>query len=112
MVLDTKKKGDITIIKLEGRIDVHISIEVEDAVFALIEKGEKYLVFDLSKIDYLSSNGLRIFISASRKLKSIGGALKIASAKKNVVEIFEVVDLSHHFDFFKSIDQAIKSFNI
>ena len=69
----TKQVDDVLIVYLSGRLDVHLSLEIEQAVNELIDKGHINLLFDLEKVVYLSSSGLRIFIAAMRKLMNWNG---------------------------------------
>ncbi len=110
MELKTRKEGKVTIIELEGRLDVHLSLEIEQAVNDIIDKGEKYLLFDLKGVQYLSSSGLRIFIAAMRKLKSIDGALKLANMSDSVKKIFKVVELIDLFEIYDSVEDALAMF--
>jgi anti-anti-sigma factor len=110
MELKTRKEGKVTIIELEGRLDVHLSLEIEQAVNDIIDKGEKYLLFDLEGVQYLSSSGLRIFIAAMRKLKSIDGSLKLANMSDSVKKIFKVVELIDLFEIYDSVDEALAMF--
>lgn len=110
MELKTRKEGKVIVIELEGRLDVHLSLEIEQAVNDIIDKGEKYLLFDLKGVQYLSSSGLRIFIAAMRKLKSIDGALKLANMSDSVKKIFKVVELIDLFEIYESVDEALAMF--
>ncbi len=110
MELKTRKDDKVTIIELEGRLDVHLSLEIEQAVNDIIDKGEKYLLFDLKGVQYLSSSGLRIFIAAMRKLKSIDGALKLANMSDSVKKIFKVVELIDLFEIYDSVEDALAMF--
>ena len=110
MELKTRKEGKVTIIELEGRLDVHLSLEIEQAVNDIIDKDEKYLLFDLKGVQYLSSSGLRIFIAAMRKLKSIDGALKLANMSESVKKIFKVVELIDLFEIYNSVEEALAMF--
>ena len=110
MELSTRKEGKVQIIQLEGRLDVHLSLEIEQAVNDLIDKGEKFLLFDLEGVQYLSSSGLRIFIAAMRRLKGIDGGLKLANMNESVKKIFKVVELIDLFEIYPSVDEALKAF--
>ena len=110
MELRTRKEGKVQIIHLEGRLDVHLSLEIEQAVNELIDKGEKFLLFDLEGVQYLSSSGLRIFIAAMRRLKGIDGGLKLANMSESVKKIFKVVELIDLFEIYSSIDEALAAF--
>lgn len=110
MELTTRKEGNVQIIQLEGRLDVHLSLEIEQAVNDLIDKGEKYLLFDLANVQYLSSSGLRIFIAAMRRLKGVDGNLKLANMSESVKKIFKVVELIDLFEIYPSVEEALKAF--
>jgi anti-anti-sigma factor len=112
MELKTRKIDDVRIIELEGRLDVHLSMEVESSVNEMIESGEKFLIFNLEKVKYLSSSGLRIFIASLRKLNKIDGKLKLVNLNESVIRIFKVVELYDVFDIYTSLDEALVSFGI
>jgi len=111
MELRTNKEGKVQVIHLEGRLDVHLSLEIEQSVNDLIDKGEKYLLFDLDGVQYLSSSGLRIFIAAMRRLKGIDGGLKLANMSESVKKIFKVVELIDLFEIYASEDEALRAFS-
>jgi len=108
--LVTRQVGDILIVSLSGRFDVHLSLEIEQAVNNLIDKGHINLLFDLEKVVYLSSSGLRIFIAAMRKLEGLNGKLKLANLTSSVKKIFKVVELIDLFDIYDSVDEAVAAF--
>ncbi len=110
MALKTEKKDDVLIIYLQGRLDVHKSLEVEQEINELIEKGEKNLLFNLKELSYLSSSGLRVFIATLRKLKEINGVLKIAEIQNNVAKIFKIVEFDDIFEMYSGQDEALESF--
>ncbi len=110
MELSTRKEGKVQIIQLEGRLDVHLSLEIEQEVNELIDKGEKFLLFDLEGVQYLSSSGLRIFIAAMRRLKGVDGSLKLANMSDSVKKIFKVVELIDLFEIYSSVEEALKAF--
>ncbi|MDR2733319.1 MAG: STAS domain-containing protein [Spirochaetota bacterium] len=108
--LVTRQVGDVLVISLSGRFDVHLSLEIEQAVNELIDKGHINLLFDLEKVVYLSSSGLRIFIAAMRKLEGLNGKLKLCNLTSSVKKIFKVVELIDLFDIHDSVDEAISAF--
>jgi len=110
MALKTEKKGDVLIIFLQGRLDVHKSLEVEQEINELIEKGEKKLLFNLKELSYLSSSGLRVFIATLRKLKEINGVLKITEIQSNVAKIFKIVEFDDIFEMYPNPESALESF--
>ena len=108
--LNTQTVGEVVVVVLEGRLDVHKSLEVELGVNELIDSGTRNLVFDLDKVEYLSSSGLRIFIAAMRRVKKEDGNLKLANMTEPVKKIFKVVELIDLFEIYPSVDEAVNSF--
>ena len=82
------KNGDRLEFILEGSLDTitapELDIEVKDSL-----DGVKELIFDLKKLDYVSSSGLRVFLSA-QKIMNKQGSMKILNSNEMVMEIFEV----------------------
>jgi len=107
--IKTEKKNDVLVIYLDGRLDVHKSLEVEQAINELIDSGEKKLLFNLKNLSYLSSSGLRVFISTLKRLKEINGTMKIAEIQPNVAMIFKIVEFDDIFDIHETTDEALNS---
>ena len=77
------------LIKPIGRIDVNSTPELEQAVNEEID-NISYLTIDMSEVSYISSAGLRAFMSFQKKISS-RGEMKIVNIKPEVLEIFKMV---------------------
>jgi anti-sigma B factor antagonist len=108
--LETRTNGDVTIVDLEGRLDVQKSMEIEQSINELINSGARKMVFNLKDVEYLSSSGLRIFIAAIRNLKKNDGSLKLANMTDSVKKIFKVVELIDLFEIYPTVEDAVSSF--
>jgi len=108
MPLQTKENNDKLIIYLTGRIDVHLASEMETELNELIEKNEdKNVVLNLSDVEYMSSSGLRVFVSLMRNLKETNRTLSLCNLSGAVKKIFEVVELMDMFDIHETEEQAL-----
>lgn len=101
---------EVIIIYLKGRLDVHYSSEVEVEINRLIGQGKKKMIISLNDIEYLSSSGLRIFIAISRKLREVGGQLKLIKLNETAMKIFKIVELIDMFDIYDSEEEALNTF--
>ncbi|WP_300721410.1 STAS domain-containing protein, partial [uncultured Brachyspira sp.] len=63
MSLNIEDKGKVKIVHLVGKLDVNLSVSIESELEGLVESGSVYLILELSGIEYLSSSGIRVFIS-------------------------------------------------
>jgi anti-sigma B factor antagonist len=111
MALNMRKVDNIAVIYLSGRLDVHLSAEVEKDINKLIrDDSECSLLLNLKSVEYMSSSGLRIFVSTMRILKESKRKLKLCNMNNAVKKIFEVVELMDMFDIYDSEDQALLAF--
>lgn len=85
----TKTKNDNALtIALEGRLDTLTAPELE-AVMKDALAGTEELTFDFEKLDYISSAGLRVLLSAQKTMNR-QGTMKVIHANEVIREIFEV----------------------
>lgn len=80
------------LIAVEGRLETTTAPELEAVIKNELD-GVTSLVFDFSKLDYISSAGLRILLSA-QKAMTRQGEMKVCGANEIVMEIFEVTGFS------------------
>ena len=85
----TKKQdaGKLTV-ELEGRLDTATAPQLEAELRTSVN-GITELVFDFEKIDYISSAGLRVLLTA-QKVMNRQGEMTIKNVKPEIMEIFEV----------------------
>ena len=93
MKIIKKKNNSQLKITLEGRLDTNTSPSLEKELNITNEINE--VVFDLEKLDYISSSGLRILLSAQKKLKS--GKVVIKGANDYVKEVLDMTGFSDLF---------------
>jgi anti-anti-sigma factor len=111
MDLKTKKEGNVIVVYLFGRLDVHLSADIEREINRIIkEEPSANLLLNLQDVEYMSSSGLRIFVSTMRILKENNRKLKLCNINSAVKKIFEVVELMDMFDIHESEAEALESF--
>lgn len=111
MDLKTKKINNVIVIYLAGKLDVHVSAEIEKEINKIIDnEPDTHLLLNLSQVEYMSSSGLRIFVSTMRILKESNRKLKLCNMNSAVMKIFEVVELMDMFDIYSNEEAALKAF--
>lgn len=92
MKIDLTKNEAALTVALEGRLDTTTAPQLEaELKTALV--GVEALTFDLEKLDYISSAGLRVLLSAQKTMHK-QGSMKITHANEMILEIFEVTGFS------------------
>jgi anti-anti-sigma factor len=108
--MQKEEHGRILIVSPEGRIDTLSSKVIQDELLSCIEQGSMQIIIDLSKIDYISSMGLRVFIVAQKLLKPKKGELVISNIKPLLRQVFDISGFTALFSFFDSREAAIVYF--
>ena len=88
MTIEKKVNGNALEIALEGRLDTMTAPELE-AELNQSMGGADSLTLDFSKLEYISSAGLRVLLSA-HKVMSAKGGMKVTNVNEIVQEVFEV----------------------
>ena len=88
MTISKTLEGSTLTLALEGRLDTTTSPDLEDALAASLD-GVTALVFDFTKLDYLSSAGLRVLLSAPKRMNK-QGSMKLVHVNDAVKEVFEI----------------------
>ncbi len=88
MTLNKKQQGSALEIAVEGRLDTMTAPELEAELKKSLDNAES-LVLDFSKLDYISSAGLRVLLSAHKVMMNKGG-MKIKGVNEIVQEVFDV----------------------
>ncbi|RKN84807.1 STAS domain-containing protein [Paenibacillus ginsengarvi] len=97
MNIEQRAKDGATVLALSGRLDGNTSGALESQFLQLVEQGAARFVFDLSQLEYVSSAGLRSFLLAAKKIKTIQGKLALAHLNQNVKEVFDMSGFSAIF---------------
>ena len=91
MTISKKQNGSALTLALEGRLDTMTAPELE-AELNQSRDGADSLTLDFEKLEYISSAGLRVLLSAYRNM--FGKNMKIIHANEIVKEVFEVTGFS------------------
>lgn len=88
MTINKNLNGTTLCIALEGRLDTTTAPDLEAEIKQSIN-GVTELIMDFEKLDYISSAGLRVLLSAQKKMTK-QGSMKIIHVNEMIMEVFEV----------------------
>lgn len=89
MTIESEKKEEKLTLWLHGRLDTSTAPQLQQVVDTELE-GIKDLQIDMEQLEYVSSAGLRVLLSASKKMKAAEGNMTIYHVNKDVMEVFEI----------------------
>ena len=92
MTITKNAEGTKLTLSIEGRLDTVTAPELEKELKDSLD-SVKELVMDFEKLEYISSAGLRVLLSA-QKVMNGKGTMKVTHVDEAVMEIFEVTGFS------------------
>jgi anti-anti-sigma factor len=111
MITITEEKiSDAVILRLCGRLDSTSAQTAQDHFVGVIQRGERHLVLDCERLDYISSAGLRSFLIAAKHLKPAGGRIVLCHTNDYVREIIDLAGFNHFMGVCITRDEALGSF--
>lgn len=103
------KINDVVVVDLAGKLDSSNYLEVDAKFNDIIASGERKLMINFFKLDYISSAGLRVFLSVAKKLKAANGKFVFTKMQEHVREVFDLTGLLHVFTLCDREEDAIKT---
>ena len=92
MDISHTRTGDVAVVTIRGEIDGQTAGEAQQHMAPLLVPGSK-IVLDLSGVEFLSSAGLRILLSAYRQLAQVGGRLVLAGPSEDLKDTLTITGL-------------------
>lgn len=92
MEIIKERSGAALTLKLRGRLDTATSPELESELKGCLD-GVQSLTLDLEELEYISSAGLRVLLSAQKTMNK-QGAMVVRNVRQIVMEIFDITGFS------------------
>lgn len=108
--LKEERKGEVLILRLKGRLDAISSPSAEKKVFEAINSGVTKFLIDFSGVTYLSSAGMRMLLSTSKKLKTLSGKLILCSVSVGVMDVLKMSGFDHVLEITATENEGVTKF--
>ncbi|MBI2743672.1 MAG: STAS domain-containing protein [Chlamydiales bacterium] len=107
--VSVEEKDKHKIVRLEGRLDATTTPALEGKISKVLEQNKVHMLMDFSKVDYLSSAGMRLLLSAAKKVKAHGGKLVFCAMNDEVMEIIKMAGFERILAIYPSEEAALKA---
>jgi anti-sigma B factor antagonist len=104
--ITSSRVGPAWVIELDGGLDSTTAEKLDAQVQTALDAGETFLIFDLTKLNIVSSAGLRVFMLARQRLLE-RGRVRFAGLPAEVRKTFEVVNLNTYVELYDSVTDAL-----
>jgi anti-anti-sigma factor len=105
-----RTENGVTVFEASGRVDTEGAVEMDAVLQAAVTEGEHKMVLDMSKVQYISSAGLRTLADVLTKNKEAGGDLKLAALNEKVTRVLEIIGFDKFFAIYDTVEAAVAAF--
>jgi anti-sigma B factor antagonist len=95
------------ILALEGEVDLHRAPEIREKLVEFVDRKVPRLLVDLSKVTYVDSSGLALFIETLQRVKAYGGAFGLFGLGEGVRTLLHVACLDQVFAIYPDEAAAV-----
>lgn len=106
----TGPNSDIAVIYLDGSIDAYNSELLSSQLINLIERGSIKILVDCSKLKFISSSGMGVFLAIEDDILAGGGGLKFSALPEPILSVFTKVGLTDLFKIYANEKMAVEAF--
>jgi anti-sigma B factor antagonist len=106
----SRQFADVIVATPFGRIDHTNAETLKQSLAPLVGKpgtDNRALLLDFSRVEYISSVGLRVLMMAAKQARECGARIAVAALQPVVGEIFEISRFNHVLDIHPSVREAI-----
>ncbi len=111
MKITQRVEDGITVFLPEGRIDTQAAADMDESLKAALSGGTHNMVVDMSRVEYISSAGLRALAAVLVGCRAEGGDMKLAALNERVTRVFRIIGFDVLMSVHDTLEAAISEFS-
>ena len=110
MDVSSSDRGRVTVVSITGSVDALTAPALADALQKQTTMGHARIVADLNALEYTSSAGLRVLLSAVKEARQHGGDVRLAAVRHDVLKVLELSGFTTILKLYPDVEAAVASF--
>lgn len=104
LTIDVDASGPVRV-HLGGRLDSNTAPALDKQLDALLATSPRAVVFDLAKLEYISSAGLRCVVRVQKAMRQAGGQALVVNLQPTVQKVFDIVKALPAQNIFRNVQE-------
>ena len=97
-MIEIKENNGGMLAILNGRLDTPAAVKAQQEIGPLLENADKEIVFDCTNLEYISSSGLRLFLTIRKEASVKGGKVIIENINDEIRKVFMMTGFLNLFE--------------
>jgi len=111
MPINERKRNDVTILDIKGKITIGAAEEaLRDAVHRVLDAGSQKVLLNLQGVTTIDSSGVGELVSGYTSATKRGAKIKLTNLPPKINDILTITQLITVFDVYDTEDEAVASF--
>ena len=98
MIFNIKEQNGSVLATFSGRLDTPAAVKAQQEINPLLEQADKEIVLDCKDLEYISSSGLRLFLTIRKETASKGGKVIIENINDEIKKVFMMTGFFNLFE--------------
>ena len=107
LIIKEQEHDTHILIEIGGEVDIFTCQQLKDTLYNIVEKYKKDLLMDCSRLNYIDSTGLGVFVAVLKKVKQINREIAIFNLKDSILKLFLITNLDSLFNIKHSSNSAL-----
>jgi len=97
-MIEIKEQEGKFVATFNGRLDTPAAIKAQQEISPLLENADKEIILDCTNLEYISSSGLRLFLSLRKETANKGGKVIIENINADIKKVFMMTGFFNLFE--------------
>ncbi|MBO5762992.1 MAG: STAS domain-containing protein [Lentisphaeria bacterium] len=106
-MIQVSNRNDWSIVTIDGELNSVNAPDADVRISGALANSAN-LIFDFSKLEYISSAGLRSLLLGAKQIRERNGKMAIAGASERIRKVFQLSGLIRHLNCFETLEEAEK----
>ena len=98
MIFEIKEQNDGMLAVVSGRLDTSSALKAQQEILPLLENADKEITLDCENLEYISSSGLRRFLTIRKETAAKGGKVVIQNINDKIKKVFMMTGFFNLFE--------------
>jgi anti-sigma B factor antagonist len=98
MIFDIKEQNEGMLATVSGRLDTPAAVKAQQEIDPLIQNADKVITLDCTNLEYISSSGLRLFLTIRKETSAKGGKVVIKNINDDIKKVFLMTGFFNLFE--------------
>lgn len=98
MIFDIKEQNGGMTATVSGRLDTPSAVKAQQEIVPLLENADKEITLDCQELEYISSSGLRLFLTLRKEAAAKGGKIVIEHINDDIKKVFMITGFFNLFE--------------